>query len=125
MPSPPVASVVPPVVPSMPSIPLVPPVHSDAQGPVVDMTEPVEHEQHSLARVGDSGTNISVNIPQSHAVEVIATRPGFIYNTRKSAGDRFKVSDESQVGDWMILADSTKETARQAQIKLAKLKARS
>lgn len=59
-------------------------------------------------------------------IEVITIRDGYYKQSRKFPGERFLISDMSEIGSWMRLADPKAEELRQKEIKLkaaaAKLK---
>lgn len=51
---------------------------------------------------------------QKRGIEVMATRDGYFAQSRKKEGDRFFISDMSELGSWMQLMDAKAEAKRQA-----------
>lgn len=65
-----------------------------------------------------------VNIPKSPrgGIEVVATRKGFFGQQRLKEGDKFKIKDFSQIGEWMKCLDPTLENERLKLLKDKKAK---
>lgn len=89
-------------LPGMPGPELSAPSHEDA---------PVPQPSAPVAKVG---------LLESKGVEVIATRPGFIYQQRYKKGDRFSLKKGSEIGEWMKCIDPSFEKEREKYFKKKK-----
>lgn len=85
----------------------------------------LEGDFEEVAKVDLEPRNDSTVKVKSHkrGIEVMATRAGYFAQSRKAEGDRFFISDMSELGSWMQLMDSKAEAKRQANDKAKALAA--